>query len=1012
MKKLLLIILIITNQICEAQSPILTVKSIDSALVKMTQMLTNTKIVGSIAYTTTEMHFYNNSNKQMEAELLFPLPEGVTVSRYAIDINGKMREAVPVNKTKGKQVFEALEHRRVDPGLLEKVEGNNFKTRIYPLMPKGERIVLIGYEQALQSFDKNNLSYQLLSKYKMPLEKYEVSIAVLDAINTPEAMHNSDATEPLVWTKNNQTTIKKLNYQPQENVIIKIPIQQNVANVFMQTVTDQHYFYSTIPIEANKIKKKTPSSIGIIWDNSLSCQSKNIKKEFDLLDTYFAEIKNTTVTLYFLNYFFTKNETFIIANGNWSALKSRLEATQYDGGTRFSQIQFGKEDEYLFFTDGLSSLSENSISQNKKPVYTISSSASADFAFMNYFSQKTAASFINLNELEIPIAANKLLYKSLNFLGIRENNSVTEIYPSIGTSVSGNFSIAGISLTPNTEVMALFGYGNEVTFEKKIMLQATTQNNIELNIEKIWAQKKVADLELQPLKNVDEIEQVGKRYGIVTQGTSLIVLENVNDYIAYEIMPPAELRAEYDRILKQQQTAAKAQQQSNWNNVENYFTSLFDWWKKDIKYKEPKQVPITKRKKLSTNERTYYTNSSNKQAELSEVVVTAVGTQREVEKDEDDKSALGIRRQQRQLGYATTISPSAALSGKVAGMQVNTSTSLETVRIRGIASLKNNNADSITYKSKEADKRVFDNGIKTNQWSPDRLYLRAITASATKNKYSVYLQLRESQINNPNFYYDVAYYFYNIGDKEKAILILSNIADLGLENHQLYKTLTYTLREWEQYSDALFTAKQIAKWRPFEPQSLRDLALTLEDNKQYQAAFDELVKALQVNYYGNMAGHYEGIEDIILMDLNRMKEQHETIKTDAISKKYLKQMPVSVRVILNWNQMDVDIDLHVIEPNNEECYYGHTNTVAGARFSKDFTQGYGPEQYLLRNSMKGRYKIKSNFYGETTLTENGPATVMVEIYIRKANGNIERKLKVVQSGKVKEDEALATLNID
>ena len=123
-----------------AQSPQLNVKNNDSLKVKMSQMLVNVKVVGNIAYTTAEMHFFNSGSRQMEAELLFPLPEGVSVSRYAIDINGKMREAVPVNKNKGKQVFEAIENRRVDPGLLEKVDGNNFKTRIYPLLPNAERI--------------------------------------------------------------------------------------------------------------------------------------------------------------------------------------------------------------------------------------------------------------------------------------------------------------------------------------------------------------------------------------------------------------------------------------------------------------------------------------------------------------------------------------------------------------------------------------------------------------------------------------------------------------------------------------------------------------------------------------------------------------------------------------------------------------------------------------------------------------------------------------------------------
>ena len=122
-------------------------------------------------------------------------------------------------------------------------------------------------------------------------------------------------------------------------------------------------------------------------------------------------------------------------------------------------------------------------------------------------------------------------------------------------------------------------------------------------------------------------------------------------------------------------------------------------------------------------------------------------------------------------------------------------------------------------------------------------------------------------------------------------------------------------------------------------------------------------------------------------------------------------MPIDVRIILNWNQMDTDIDLHVIEPTSEECYYGHRDTEIGARFSKDFTQGYGPEQYLLRNAVKGKYTIKTNFFGESALTENGPTTVMVEIYTTK-NGKTERTLQTIQLGTVRENQNLAEITID
>ncbi|WP_431243195.1 VIT domain-containing protein [Flavobacterium sp. P21] len=517
----------------------------------------------------------------MEAELIFPLPENVSVSRYAIDINGKLREAVPVNKNKGKQVFEAIEHRRVDPGLLEKVDGNNFKTRIYPLMPNGERTVVIGYEEELSAFDKDNLTYQLVSRFPKKLDQFEINVSVLGAESAPIVAESSEKEIAFSkWNQSFQASIKKENYQPEEKIVLKIPIQQNIPSVVMQNAGGQYYFYGNAFVEGNKSAKKTPASIGLIWDNSLSCQNRDLKKELNLLNSYFQKIKNTKVTLYFLNYTFEKQQEYIISNGNWDALKSVLEKTRYDGGTRYSQLNFTAQDEYLFFTDGLSSLSEKLLPKTKKPIYTITSSVSADFAFLNFSSTKTGGNFINLNQINDETALDKLTNTNLKFLGIKENLTVTDLFPMEGTSVSGNFSFSGISLNPKNEITLLFGYSNEVVSEKKITLDATVQNSSDINIEKLWAQKKIANLELQYAKNADEIELLGKKFGIVTKNTSLIVLENVRDYIMYDILPPTELRAEFDQIKKQERDATLAQQKNNWESIESYFNGLDVWWEK------------------------------------------------------------------------------------------------------------------------------------------------------------------------------------------------------------------------------------------------------------------------------------------------------------------------------------------------------------------------------------------------------------------------------------------------
>ncbi|WP_291285664.1 VIT domain-containing protein [Flavobacterium sp.] len=1125
-----------------AQSPELTVKGEDAEKVRMNKLLVNVKVVGNIAYTTAEMHFFNSGTRQMEAELIFPLPENVSVSRYAIDINGKMREAVPVNKNKGKQVFEAIEHRRVDPGLLEKVEGNNFRTRIYPLLPNGERTVIIGYEEELSAFDKDNLAYQLMSRFPRKIDQFEIKVAVLGAATAPTVAENSGNEITFSkWEQSFQASIKKENYQPAEKIVLKIPLQQSIPNVLMQNVGGQHYFYGNTFVQGNRTAKKTPASIGLIWDNSLSCQNRDLKKELDLLNAYFQKIKNTKVSLYFLNYTFEKQQEYIVSNGNWEALKVVLEKTKYDGGTRFSKLSFAGEDEYLFFTDGLSSLSENVLPKTKKSIYTITSSVSADFTFLNYSAMQTAGDFINLNQSNVEKALDKLLHTNLKFLGIKESLTVTDLFPIEGTSVSGNFSFSGISLNPKNEITLLFGYNNEAVLARKITLDAAIQNTNDVNIEKLWAQKKIANLDLEYAKNADEIELLGKKYGIITKNTSLIVLEDIRDYISYDIIPPAELRAEFDRIKKQEHDSTLAQQKSNWESIESYFDGLNSWWSKNTKYAGPKSQSKDRiRNSNRPNNNVLRTSlrrsndvaagfisgivlDANDQA-LPGVNIVISGRREGVQTDFDGKftirasqnsildiSYLGFESARVNVGrnnqvsirlrensqtlnevvtttafaarkgdanavltidepvgagqaveivednivYSTASPPAApkvdqmklvtpvvagaserrieeikdkkvghevisenglvtesvapgvtnnlvqTLAGKVEGVQIQQAPNTGGVR------LNNSVTDtlSLNFSNGYAGDLKKDDKI----WNPDRLYLKALAKAPKEKQYDLYLELRKAQERNPSFYFDVAHFFYNQGDVKKALLVLSNIADLGLENHQLYKTLTYTLCQWKDYDDAVFTAKQVAKWRVHEPQSLRDYALALEDAGKYQDAFDQLIKALEVNYYGEMSGQYEGVEDIILMDVNRLTTEHKGIKTGKLDKKYLAKMPVDIRIIMNWNLMDVDLDLHIIEPTNEECYYSHTSTQIGGRFSKDFTQGYGPEQYLIRNAVKGKYQIKTNYFGETKLTEDGPATIMVEIYTTKA-GKTSRTLKTIQLGKVKENEILAEIS--
>jgi hypothetical protein len=118
-------------------------------------------ITGEVAETTLEITFANKTKQDLEAHLNLPLPQGATISRYALEVDGKMREGVIVEKQKGRIAFEDTIRKNIDPGLLEKTTGNSFRTRIYPVPAKGTKRVLLSYLEPLRSSDGRSYRYNL-----------------------------------------------------------------------------------------------------------------------------------------------------------------------------------------------------------------------------------------------------------------------------------------------------------------------------------------------------------------------------------------------------------------------------------------------------------------------------------------------------------------------------------------------------------------------------------------------------------------------------------------------------------------------------------------------------------------------------------------------------------------------------------------------------------------------------------------------------------------------------------
>ena len=99
----------------------------------------------------------------------------------------------------------------------------------------------------------------------------------------------------------------------------------------------------------------------------------------------------------------------------------------------------------------------------------------------------------------------------------------------------------------------------------------------------------------------------------------------------------------------------------------------------------------------------------------------------------------------------------------------------------------------------------------------------------------------------------------------------------------------------------------------------------------------------------------------------------------------------ALKIILMWDTDKTDVDLHVIEPTNEECFYDHRETEIGGQLDLDVTDGFGPEVYTLAEPTKGIYKIKVHYY-----SDNGNPQSQITVYVVMYEGTPNEKIKVFE----------------
>jgi Ca-activated chloride channel homolog len=234
---------------------------------------------------------------------------------------------------------------------------------------------------------------------------------------------------------------------------------------------------------------------------------------------------------------------------------------------------------------------------------------------------------------------------------------------------------------------------------------------------------------------------------------------------------------------------------------------------------------------------------------------------------------------------------------------------------------------------------------------------------------------------------DVSTYFFQIKERDLSILVLSNILELELFNYQLYRIMGYKLDEIKEYDFSSKLFRRVLEYAPHEPQSYRDLALVLEKMGNYEEAIS-LIYHVVVSVWDYK---YNEIELTALLELNKMiinsDIPYEKIPLYILSD-FIYPTPIGLRVVAAWDTDNTDIDLHTvilfltlkIEPSGNEVYYGNKTSKDGGQNSRDFTQGYGPEWYIIRKPKSGTYRFWARYYSSHQQSLAGATTISLTLF--------------------------------
>ncbi|MCX7717033.1 MAG: VIT and VWA domain-containing protein [Candidatus Sumerlaeaceae bacterium] len=536
------------------------------------------EINNNVAKTRVVQEFENPNPRQLEADFMFPVPRGADVTDFVLYMNGKPVSGEVIERDKAREIYEGIVRRMKDPGLLEWVDYNLFKVRVFPVPANGQTKIELEFAQVVPAD-------QGVYRYTFPLRgprsdragqsrgskavKFGIEIKADEPVRnvySPSHPLETDTANP----KQVRVTVPEGKLSPDSDFVMFYEYSsKDVALSLLATrpgSSDGYFSLVLSPPIAAEGAPQTPSDVVFVLDTSGSMLDDNkIEQARKALAYCVSQLRESD------RFNIVRFSTGVdqLHPGLQQATKEAIEEARRwieglkaSGGTNISEalakalaLRGEAKDEsriftVVFITDGLPTVGvtdpDRILSEVKEKsagnvrLFTFGVGFDVNTRLLDRLADETRATadYIKPGEnLEAPIARffDKISRPAMTGLKLEiPGAQVYDLYPKnlpdlfYGTqlTVLGRYKAAGPSAIKLTGSVA--GKPVEFVYEKTFP-ETETGNAF---VEKLWGTRKIAYLldeirqhgESRELK--DEVVALAKRYGVVTPYTSFLVAED------------------------------------------------------------------------------------------------------------------------------------------------------------------------------------------------------------------------------------------------------------------------------------------------------------------------------------------------------------------------------------------------------------------------------------------------------------------------------------------------------